>query len=199
MKIGKIRIPPVLFLLIILFLGILAGMLFVVLKHENWLLQEGIFNQNFMYRIENIDIDKRAYFFLCFAKRMKSFLLLFLLAFSSINFITNFIFFLVYGFSLGSMLELLVVRYGMQGMGIYLVMTLPQGIFYFCGFILLGCWCLSMEKEASYLRDKKVEKIRKIQNKRELTMAFFLIFSGVLLESFLNFGKIFCSFLMHAN
>lgn len=199
MKIGKIKIPPILFILIIFVSGILSGMLYMVLKSDNWFIKEEIFSQIYMYKIEDMDIDKRACFILCFVKRMKSFLLLFLLAFSSINFITNTVFFFTYGFSFGCLMQLLVIRYGMQGMGIFFSMTLPHAFFYFLGFLSLGCWCLGMENNERCLRNKKKEKLREIQRKRNVVIAFLFIFSGVLFESFFNLGKLLFSFLIHSN
>jgi len=187
------RISPILLIFIISILGFISGILTIALWQENWLITDGILNQDYIYKIEELTIDKRALFFLCLEKRLRAFLLLFLLAFSSVNIFTNVLFFFLHGLYIGSVMELLVIRYGMQGFCMYASFILPQGIFYFIGYLSLGCWCLKMEKGAGGERSDKKEKIQQFRNKGQLLLSFISVLIGIMLESYVNsyFLKIF--------
>lgn len=166
----------------------------MVFWQENWLIGEGVLNQDFIYEIEMLKIDKRAAFFLCLGRRIRAFFLLFLLAFSSVNFIVIISFFLLNGFFVGSVVEMFAIQYGIQGIAMYFTIILPQGIFYWIGFCLLGCWCLSQEGREGSLKNQKIEKLRKIRNKRAVVVSFILILLGIIMESYVN-PKIFLFFI----
>lgn len=186
-KIGN-RIPPILFIILISILGFISGVLTIALWQENWLVNEGILNQEFIYEIKDLNIDKRALFFLCLGKRLRAFFILSLLAFSVVNVFSNTVFFLLNGFYIGSMMELFAIRYGMQGIMMYLSLTLPQGFFYIIGFITLGCWCLNLEKKTIDIpiTNRNAEKLQRGGKKGRLIIAFLIILVGIILESFVN-------------
>ena len=190
----KYRIPPILLLLILCGVGFFTGVFSMALRKGNFLVNDNVLGQEFMYQMADLRIDKRALFFLCFWKRMRAFFLLFLLAFSSVNLFTNAVFFLLNGLYIGSVMELFSMRYGLQGILMYLSFVLPQGVFYAMGFLSLGCWCLRLEWSQHGFADKKIGKIKTGLNKKTVFMAFLLILIGVLLESFIN-SKIFFLFI----
>lgn len=167
-------------------MGFVSGIFTIALWQENWLITEGIFNQDFIYKIEEVMIDKRALFFLCLEKRLCAFLLLFLLAFSSVNIFSNFLFFFLHGLCVGSMMELLTICYGLQGSLMYISLVFPQGIFYMMGYLILGCWCLKMEKNGRGERRGKADKVQNIMNKGSLVTALIFVFIGIMLESYVN-------------
>ena len=182
----KGKISPILLILIISILGFVTGIFTIVLRQENWLITDGILNQDFIYKIDELTIDKRALFFLCMEKRLRAFFLLFLLAFSTVNIFTNVLFFFLSGLYVGSVIELLTIRYGMQGILMYVSLVLPQGVFYILGYLMLGCWCLNMEKSGEGKIQKKKDKVRNISDKGRLITAFIFVFIGIMLESYVN-------------
>lgn len=186
------KIPPILLIIFISILGYIAGVVTIALWQENWLVNDGILNQDFIYKIEDLNVDKRALFFLCLGKRLRAFFLLFLLAFSSVNVFSNIIYFFMSGLYIGSIMELFIIRYGMQGLLMYLSFVLPQGIFYIIGFLVLGCWCLGQERRGDERRKKK-DKIHTIRDKGRLGISLVLIFVGIILECYVN-SKIFLLF-----
>ena len=190
----RIKIPPMIWILILSILGFVIGTLTIAFRQENWLIKEGILNEEFIYDTESLMIDKRALFFLCFGRRIRAFFLLFLLSFSSVNIFSSSFFFLVSGICTGSIMEMCAIRYGMQGIGMYVTMIFPQGIFYALGFGILGCWCLNQEKMQSSVKNRKIEKLRNIKNKKAVGVAFLLVLIGIVLESYVN-PKIFFFFL----
>ena len=169
------KIPPILLLLVLSVSGFFVGIFTIALWQENFLISENVLGQEFMYQAADLNIDKRALFFLCFGRRLRAFFLLFLLAFSSVNFFSNILFFFLNGVYVGSVMELLTIRYGIQGSLMYLLFILPHGIFYATGFLSLGCWCLKLDMVQSGIQDKKVGKMKAGLNKRIIVYAFFLV------------------------
>ena len=194
MKKNRIEIPPMILIIFAVFGGFIAGVLYIALWKENGLISEGVLNREFISDITTLKIDKRALFFLCLGKRMRAFFLLFLLSFSSVNFWVNFAFFLLSAFYAGSVVEILTIRYGMQGIAMYFTMIFPQGLCYILGFLILGCWCLKRERIESSLRERKIQKIRKIENKKAVMVSWLLILAGIIIESYIN-PKIFFFFI----
>lgn len=186
MKKIRIEIPPIILIVFVVFVGFVAGVLSIALWKENWLISEGILNREFISDIITLKIDKRALFFLCLGKRMRAFFLLFLLSFSSVNLGVNFAFFLLNAFYAGSVVEILTIRYGMQGIAMYFTMVCPQGLCYILGFLILGCWCLKRERIKRSPRERKIQKIRKIENKKEVVVSWLLILVGIIIESYIN-------------
>ena len=189
----KYKIQPTVIVLFFCILGFLTGVFTLALWHENFLVAENVLGQDFLYSISDVEIDKRALFFLSLERRLRAFFLLFLLTFSSVNFFCNIVFFFLNGLYVGSIIELFTIRYGLQGILIYLSFVLPQGVFYVMGFLTLGCWCLRLEMKQGKNMNKKVGKIKTEFNKKELVIAFLLVFIGILMESFVN-PKIFFVF-----
>ncbi len=180
------KIPAVLLIFIISTLGFIIGVLTIALWQENWLVNEEILNREFIYRIKDLNIDKRALFFLCLGKRLRAFFILFLLAFSTVNIFVNIIFFSLSGLYIGGIMELFAIRYGMQGIVMYLSLVLPHGIFYVTGFIILGCWCFNLQRNTISALNKKKEKLKRIRDVGRLGIAFIFILIGIILECFVN-------------
>ena len=164
----------------------MSGVLTIALWQENWLVSEKILEQDFICRINEFCIDKRALFFLCLEKRLGAFFLLFLLAFSSVNVWANIFFSFLNGLYMGSIIELMSMRYGIQGILMYMLLVLPHGFFYTVGYLKLGCWCLKIEKSIYEELRKKEAKVRYFKNKGSLIAALVWVLLGVVLESYVN-------------
>ena len=186
MTIGKLKIPSIVVLLTIGCIGFLAGVLTISLWQENWLLRNNIMEKDFVETIQSLSVDKRALFFLCLGKRLRAFFLLFLLSFSSVNVFCVLSYFWFCGFSIGSILELLIIRYGIQGVFLYLSFIVPQGVFYVLSTLVLGCWCLNGENGIKGQRNRKIQKICHGKKKKLLLLSLLMIFLGAYLESNIN-------------
>lgn len=176
------KIPSVIYVLFIGGLGFVTGVLTIGLKQGNWLVSGNVLEQDFICRINELCIDKRALFFLCLGKRLRAFFILFLLAFSSVNVFSNVLFFFLHGLYIGSLVELFAVRYGWQGIVMYLSLVAPQGIFYVPGFVILGCWCWNLEKITTAVMGRKKEKVKKVSGILRVAVAFILILLGCIVE-----------------
>ena len=190
----KAGISPILLISTLSIFGFIAGVLTIALRQQNWFIKEGVLNQDFIYELKRLMIDERAVFFLCLGRRMRAFFLLFLLSFSSVNFWVTLSFFLLSGFCVGSILEVFAVQYGMQGIAMYFTMIFPQGLFYSLGFFILGCWCLNQEGREGHLKNQKLEKVKKIRNKRAVVISMIVTLLGIIMESYIN-PKIFFFFI----
>ena len=186
MTIGKFKVPALMVIFFISLLGFFIGVLTISLWQENLLLQNNIMEQEFWETISCLSVDKRALFFLCLEKRLGAFFLLFLLSFSSMNLIVVLFYFGYSGFAIGSIVELLVIRYGVKGLLLYLTFVFPQGLFYCLGTLILGCWCLNSEIKVKGNRNRKVEKMKYGKNKKQLFVTILLILFGAYLESNIN-------------
>ena len=193
MKIGKIKVAPLICILWMFLGGFVLGVISISLWQDNWFVKKELLNQDFINNIMNINIDKRALFFLCLGKKARAFFVLFLLSFSTLNLWIVFGYFGFLGYACGSVLELLMIRYGIKGSLLYFSFVFPQGIFYFLGYLILGCWCLSMENEEKLQRKKKIKKIVQKNSKTRVYISFGLILLGAWLESILSL-KIFFLF-----
>jgi len=179
-------ITPLSYILLISFFGFITGVFFVAFKENNTFLKDGILNKEFIAGIQELSVDKRVLFFLCLGKRMRDFLLLLLLAYSSVNVFFISLFFGVQGFYIGSVMELLAIQYGIDGLFMYIKMVFPQGLFYSFGFVCLGCWCLGMEKLQTEGIKRKVEKMKNIGGLRRVLVAFLAVLIGIIMESYVG-------------
>lgn len=179
-------VTPLVYILLITFIGFITGVLSIALWKENFFFGDGILEQKFIFKIQDVNMDKRALFFLCLGRRLRAFFLLFLLAYSSVNVLSNTLFFSLNGFYIGSVMELLAIRYGIQGLWIYMGMIFPQGIFYAFGFACLGCWCLNMEVRQEQGIRGKVKKIQNSIDWKKILLSLGAILLGIILESYVN-------------
>ena len=193
MTIGKLKIPSITVVLITSCVGFLTGVFVIALWQGNWLMQNNIMEPDFLEMVKNLNIDKRALFFLCLGKRLRAFFLLVLLSFSSLNIVCVLAYFGFCGFSIGSVLEVLIIRYGFQGVCLFFTFVLPQGVLYVLSAFIVGCWCLNSENSVKGQRNKKIQKICHCKKKKLLILSLLMIFMGAYLESNIN-KKIFLMF-----
>ena len=144
MEVEKKKLSPFTCILFVGILGFLVGTAMVSLWQENLFFKDNILDSDFIYEIGNLYVDKRALFFLCLKKRLRAFFILILMSSSVWNWGVVLFFFSFHGFAVGSMMELLIIRYGWQGVMLYFSAIFPQSIFYIIGYLILGCWCLNM-------------------------------------------------------
>lgn len=171
------------YILFLFIVGFLTGVITMCLMEDNWLMQANMLDQNFIAKINYIEIDKRALLFLCMGKRLRAFFLICLLSFSVVNVFSTSFFFVSSGIYIGSIMEILAIRYGVKGLLFYLAMTMPQGIFYVAGFAMLGVWCLKVEK---IIENTGAKKQIRVNEKGQLFLSFGAIILGILLESYVN-------------
>lgn len=175
---GRIIFP------VLITFGFLFGVILSFLLEEKMIVEANMLNQDFLSQLDRMEIDKRALLFLCIKKRLGAFFLLWILSYSSVNKFFAGLFFGAKSIYMGSMMEILALRYGIKGIWLYLGLIMPHGVFYFIGFCMLGIWCFqkgNSKKNAVFHFRSKEEKIL-------LFFAFVFACVGVILESYINPG-----------
>lgn len=167
--------------LVLIICGFLVGVMFPFLFEEKMIVESDILNQDFLLQFNHMEIDKRALLFLCIKKRLGAFFLVWMLSYSSVNKFFAGVLIFIKSIYVGSMMEILALRYGIKGLWMYLALVSPQGIFYFLGLWLLGIWCF--EKTA---RSYKKLYLSSERENRKILIAFILTILGVALESYIN-------------
>ena len=176
MRVGKQKIPSLPCIIFVCMFSFILGTTMVSIWQENIFFQKNIFNVEFLREISNVYIDKRALFFLCLKERLGAFFIMFLVSSTIWNIVFVFSYFMLHGFAIGCVVEVLIIRYGWNGVIIYLSAVLPQFILYTIGYLILGCWCLNREKTETKdnLSERKLGMI---------FIAFFINLLGIYIES----------------
>lgn len=167
--------------IIVLFIsGFLPGLFWVSLQRDSWIAAVPQLEPDFLWKIEQMSVDKRALFFLTGWKRLRAFFLLWLLSWSLLNKPFALLFFCYQGMSAGMVIELLWIKYGIKGFFFYFGMVFPQLLFYVPGFFLLGVFCLKKQ-------GRQVEGVVRMKRSiREPLIGLGIVMIGIVLESYLN-------------
>lgn len=182
-------------LLLLLFTGgFSAGIVWVSLGREGWLLAALQLEPDFLWKIEQISVDKRALFFLTAGKRLSAFFLLWLLSYSLFGRAAVLGYFGYSGLCAGSVLELLMIKYGLKGLVFYFGLIFPQIIFYIPSYILVGNFCLK-RANGSTGEGRTIKK----PFASGLWLGLGTLLIGIFLESYVNPEgiKILVKFLLH--
>lgn len=155
--------------------GFLIGVLWVCIYRESWMLSMSLLNLDFLWKIEQMTVDKRALLFLTMGKRLRAFFVLWLMGLTPVRRLAAPVFFFLCGISTGTVMEMLALQYGMKGLLLYLGMILPQAFFHVPGFYLLGKLCTESGEEN---KRKKVYII----------LALVIVTAGIFVESYVNPG-----------
>ena len=176
MRVGKRKIQALPCIIFVCIISFLFGTGMISLWQENLFFQKNILNVDFLREISNVYIDKRALFFLCLKERLGAFFIMLLMSSTIWNIAFVFSYFMLHGFAIGCVVEILIIRYGWKGVTIYLSAVLPQCILYAIGYLILGCWCMNREKTET--KEKLVE--RKLVS---IFIAFVINLLGIYIES----------------
>ena len=176
MRVGKRKIQALPCIVFVCIISFLFGTGMISLWQENLFFQKNILNADFFREISNMYIDKRALFFLCLKERLGAFFIMLLMSSTIWNIAFVFSYFMLHGFAIGCVVEILIIRYGWKGVTIYLSAVLPQCILYAIGYLILGCWCMNREKTET--KEKLVE--RKLVS---IFIAFVINLLGIYIES----------------
>lgn len=180
---NRVRVSPRVWLMVLFLGGFLLGAV-VAIKKEALFPHKNIFTMEYFSELRNITMDSGVVLLLALWKRLRSFFLFLLLSSSVIGIWYLAFFILSFGFSVGITLEILILNFGITGAGIYLLIILPQGIFYFLGYSIL--WIREIKRKRRNGEYFMIQEERK-KEKRQLLIALFLLIFGSISEAYLNF------------
>ncbi len=172
-KYGSLLIP------LLFFLGFLLGVVWMCISRDCWLTLIDRLEPDFLWKIEQIEVDKRALFFLTVGKRLGALFWFWLLSYSLFRVPLTLGFFFYHGICVGMIMELLSIRYQVRGLLFYLGMVLPHGLFYALGFGLSGVIFLKRRKDKT-LEGK--ERGKRISG----GIAWAAVLAGIFMESYIN-------------
>ena len=181
-KIDVRTIPAQIILLFLFALGFLAGVIITFLNAGRPLTQIYVNVANLFYQLENISVDKNALLFITLGKHLRNYIFLIIIINSSVRLPIFLSYTALKGFFIGASIELLLITYGIMGMGMYALLVLPQGIFYFLGYSTLLVQGMKAGKRGehnSLSYDKK-------NRMRKLAIALLLITIGSVTEAYGN-------------
>ena len=170
-KLNIREIPLQLILIIFFVLGFVAGTFTVGLKTDSILLNPDVYSPDFFNKLKNITMDKRVIFFISLGKQLRNFLLIIFLSASVFRSFIIYAYTALQGFFIGSSLEMLMILYGISGIRIYSLLSMPQGFFYFLSYSIL---LIQVMKEKGRERKKK------------LFISFILLVIGSVMEAYCN-------------
>lgn len=120
-----------------LFIGLIAGSLFANIYCSDNVSELGVFNYEFIEKMQNMNIESQKLFQYVLMERMKIWLLLFLLAFTGIGGLIYFAYILSFGFMLGLSCSTMVMIHGFMGTIYFSFLCLISQLIYF-GAVMTG-------------------------------------------------------------
>ncbi|MFI3177893.1 MAG: stage II sporulation protein M [Eubacteriales bacterium] len=167
----------------ILFLfGFMVGVIALHFLDQTWGMQSILINQELLQRMEQIQLDKNAYFQFVLQERVFLFITLIILATTMIGMVICNGYLAWYGFTLGIMLAALTMEYGIKGILLYFLYAFPQVLLYVPLTVSFIGLCeqihkISYKKET--LREPKIFLVK-------ILILILGIFVAVLVESYIN-------------
>lgn len=173
------------FFLFILFF--IVGIITVFLVEDQFIDHETFLRIGTLERLQEIEVDATKMLYLCIRERIIGMLLLILFAFTNIGNVLLVFFVSGMGCMAGMLLEVLSLRYGIKGILLFVAGVFPQYLFYSLAFILL----LQVKYQGAYHRmgsdyHKGMEQHEQIKKVVQLSGVLFIVFVGVLAESYIN-------------
>lgn len=134
------------YLLYLFMTGLFLGILFVNIRHDVWIKEDGLLNMSMIRQLQSSELNGGYLFGYIIKHRCFSVLTVGLLASTVIGFpiICGYAAYL--GVSAGCMLSVAVVRYGIRGLLLMAASIFPQGIILIPGYILLFIWSIDCNR-----------------------------------------------------
>lgn len=179
------------YLLYLFMLGLFLGILFVNIKHDVWIKDDGLLNASMMKQLQNSEPDGNYLFVYIVKHRSFAILIVSLLASTVIGFPAVCAYVCYLGASAGCMLSVAVIRYGIRGLIFMAASIFPQGFLLIPAYMLLFMWSLDCNRslrgkldgiEGRYLPRKQFI-LRKVL---KLLGIFILFIIGCIVESYVN-------------
>lgn len=171
--------------------GVLAGILMMNLGKSILLENTGLLDEYTLYHMKYMTVDSSALFYYVLRLRLKSAVMLVILATTYLGVFVCAGSVFWYGFSAGTFLAAVVIRYGLKGILFALAGILPQYILYVPAMVALLVWCENLNRSIYFRNNVTADgDSRVVWAKRlaQLAVIMCVLILGCLLESFLNPG-----------
>ena len=182
---GKLPFGP------IFLAGMLTGILMMNLGKSTLLENTGLLDEYTLYHMKYMTVDSSALFYYVLRLRMKTAIMLAVLATTYLGLFVCVGATFWYGLSAGAFLSAAVVRYGLKGILFACVGILPQYLVYVPAFVVLLLWCEALNRSIYFRNSITTEAssgIPWLKRMAQLAMIMGILILGCLLESFANPG-----------
>lgn len=179
------------YLLYLFMTGLFLGILFVNIRHDVWIKEDGLLNAVMMKQLQSSEPDGNYLFGYIAKHRVFTILTVGMLASTVIGLpvICGYVCYL--GISAGCILSIAVVRYGIRGLFFMAASIFPQGFLLIPGYILLFIWSMDCNRrlygkynipEERYFVGKQLVLKKGIK----LLGILIVIILGCVIESYVN-------------
>ena len=176
--------------LLCLFLGgIVFGTLFLNLFCSEGYEKFGVYSEYFIDRFSGVSVEKKDLFLYSFWRQSKEILLILLLSLTSLGYLTSELFLSYKGFSIGILVSVYVLQYGMGGVLLYGISIFPHYISYVLMILVLVYFSRELCRDSKEYRENKSYSFLKKKIPGYLRGLFQLLILNVItsgLETFVN-------------
>ncbi|MDL2301813.1 stage II sporulation protein M [Lachnospiraceae bacterium OttesenSCG-928-D06] len=177
------KIPYLWIYMIGLILGIIVmnGGRSLLLDHT------GLLDEYSLYQMKYMSVNNSALFVYVFSTRMKSLLMIAIMATTYLGLLVTGGMIFWYGISSGMFLSAVIIRYGIKGILFALTGIFPQFLFYIPAIAFLAVWCEQTCRSIYFHGGIRVEVKKMIPQKLvQLVIICFIMMVGCALESYIN-------------
>lgn len=181
------------------FMGVIAGIILSYLMKNRLQTDVYILNEEWLATIQNGMGNSRSLFVYVLFKRMREMGLILLISTTFAGLIFLYGYTGIMGIGTGIFMGTACLRYGLRGLIIFLTASFPQGILYIPGFLYLFhlCYLVCVKlyfPGRDYFQSEGSIKKFLIKNFFSFIILFFIVITGIILESYVN-PKIFFSYI----
>lgn len=179
------------YLLYLFMLGLFLGILFVNIKHDVWIKDDGLLNASMMKQLQSSELDGNYLFGYILKHRISVILIVSMLASTVIGLPILCAYVCYLGASAGCMLSVAVIRYGIRGLLFMAASVFPQGILLIPAYLLLFMWSLDCNRSLYGKIDRMdgryfLGKQFILRNGVRLLGILLLVVVGCIVESYVN-------------
>ena len=148
----------------------------------------GLLDEYTLYHMKYMTVDSSALFYYVLRLRMKTTLIITILATTYLGLAVCAGITFWYGLSAGGFLGAVILRYGIKGILLAFAGVLPQYLLYVPAYFMLLVWCENLNRSIYFKNSFATEEQRIISPKMvfHLVIIYGVILCGCLLESFMN-------------
>ncbi len=179
------------YLLYLFMLGLFLGIVFVNIKHDVWIKEDGLLSSAMMKQLQSSEPDGSYLFAYIVKHRVSVILIVSMLASTIIGLPIVCAYVCYLGVSAGCMLSVAVIRYGVRGLFFMAAAIFPQGFLLVPAYFLLFIWSLDCNRslygrvdglEGRYFVGRQFILSRGIR----LLGIIVLVIMGCVVESYVN-------------
>lgn len=177
-------------LLLFLF-GFIVGIFILNFRQERFLAEGSILDESSLAILKYMEVNKKSFLIYVLKQRLGTVWLIVLLSSSVLGIAAVYMYTIWLGVSMGFLMSVLTVRFGMKGIALFLVSTFPHYLLYVPAAVLLIAWGYRLSVKLYF---PKKDRFDNYGSKRQMFFRFFaqlciihgVVIIGCLLESYVN-------------